>query len=90
MQQKDSWRGVIENKETGQITHKVRPRPSDERLKESMLWHMRLGHVSIPCLQQLQKNYSEETSLKNIVFGDGIIECETRLVVKVQRSEISL
>ncbi|KAL7290503.1 hypothetical protein TKK_0015277 [Trichogramma kaykai] len=50
--------------------------------KGGMLWHIRLGHASLRYLQQLQKR---EEVLKDIKFGNEILDCETCALAKIEK-----
>ena len=52
------------------------------KISEGMLWHIRLGHVSLGYLRQLQKNCPD---LKNVKFEESIKDCEVCILSKMEK-----
>lgn len=53
-----------------------------EKKHEAMLWHVQLGHASLNYLKRLQKL---EVKLKEVKFGDSILECEICKLAKMEK-----
>ena len=56
------------------------------KLSEGMLWHIRLGHVSLGYLKQMQKS---DEKLKGIKFEKDIMDCEVCIMAKIEKLPIS-
>lgn len=52
------------------------------RENAGMLWHIRLGHLSLEYLKRLKNTMP---ILKNVTFGTDILDCETCAVAKMKR-----
>ncbi|CAD6216046.1 GSCOCG00011254001-RA-CDS, partial [Cotesia congregata] len=52
------------------------------KIDEGMLWHIRLGHPSLNYLKELKKS---EQSLCNVNFKENILDCETCILVKMEK-----
>lgn len=70
-----------ENEEVTRLI-KVGNKSSDLRKDQGMLWHIRLGHMSLKYLIKLQKL---EPALKNVVFGNNILDCDICAFARLKR-----
>lgn len=58
---------------------------TSEKFDDAMLWHVRIGHVSVEYLKQFQRKYPEIKNLKNVKFDEEIRKCEVCLTSKFNR-----
>ena len=52
---------------------------------KAMLWHVRMGHASLPYLKKLQKLFPENKDLKNVKFDERILDCEICMIAKMNK-----
>lgn len=53
------------------------------RTNKAMLWHVRMGHASVSSLKKLQKIWENNKELKDVKFGDSILDCKVCLITKI-------
>lgn len=57
------------------------PEKNKSKPSEGMLWHMRLGHISLEYMKRLQK---QEEALKKVKLNNEITDCETCILAKME------
>lgn len=80
---------TVKNRKTHEVDEKINNKTNDQvesklvnnnsNISETMLWHIRLGHVSKTYLIALAKRNSKLMNLEEIVKNNSISECKTCL-----------
>lgn len=72
----------FENIEKMMIYNLIKNINSKNKINDSMMWHIRLGHASLKYMQKLQKI---EGALSKVKFDESILNCEVCIMAKMDK-----